>query len=350
MRLQSMYVQGSACTYSDDLDPSHVSPAFQAEENVVCNFNCMTTQLVHCCHHISRSAVSDVGVYLPSSPSSFSFAVSPIPVVSKLPGAPTQSTADNMTAARQKVGSPAVLGAHPGSYFLRDHPDVNRMDMFNGVFSLYINGRFFRQKELQKEFWTEDPTALTELLVTDVQWYEQYFRRTSKMLTSLLRHDNSEQIRNLRRNRIQGDIALIDFLLTRVMQHNLPRLCPASLWALAHCMDKQRFTFALITVGTSNLRGDPDFLARFNRYLKETKRVNPAEYEVVTIASCAGHSFVITREIPEGESEDIEYLTTRSYAKYGSISHGTHISNAQRILRTGLDVELEFALDSRGAT
>ena len=105
-------------------------------------------------------------------------------------------------------------------------------------------------------------------------------------------------------------------------------------------MDKQRFTFG-ITVGTSNLRGDPDFLARFNRYLTETKRVNPAEYEVVTIASCAGHSFVITREIPdlEGESEDIEYLTTRSYAKYGSICHGTHISNAQSILRTGLDVD-----------
>ena len=147
---QSMCVQGSACTYSDDLDPSHVSPAFQAEENVVCNFNCMTTQLVHCCHYISRSAVSDVGVYLPSSPSSFSFAVNPIPVVSKMPGAPTQSTADNMTAARQKVGSPAVLGAHPGSYFLRDHPDFNRMDMFNGIFSLYINGRFSGRRNCKR--------------------------------------------------------------------------------------------------------------------------------------------------------------------------------------------------------
>ena len=60
---QSMYVQGSACTYSGDLDPSHVSPACQAEENVVCNFKCMTTQLSHCCHLISRSAVSDTGVY-----------------------------------------------------------------------------------------------------------------------------------------------------------------------------------------------------------------------------------------------------------------------------------------------
>ena len=207
------------------------------------------------------------------------------------------------------------------------------------IFSLYLSGRFFRQKDVKQEFWTEDPTALTELLVTDVQWYEQHFRKTSKMLTSLLRHDNSPQLRSIRRNRIQGDVALIDFLLTEVMQRNLPRLCPASLWALAHCMDKQRFIFG-IAVGTNNLRGDPDFLRRFNRCLTEEKQVNPAEYEVVTIASCAGHSFVITREIPEGgESEDIEYLTTRSYAKYGSICHGTHISNAQSILRTGLDID-----------
>ena len=136
----------------------------------------------------------------------------------------------------------------------------------------------------------------------------------------LLRHDNSPQL-------IQGDVALIDFLLTDVMQRNFPKLCPASLWVLAHCVDKQRFTFGT-AVGTNHLRGDPDFLMQFNRYLTEKKQVNPAEYEVVTIASCAGHSFVITREIPEGESEDIEYLTTRSYAKYGSICHGTHISNA----------------------
>ena len=49
---QSMCVQGSSCTYSGDLDPTHASPAFQAEENVVCNFNCMTTQLVHSCHSV----------------------------------------------------------------------------------------------------------------------------------------------------------------------------------------------------------------------------------------------------------------------------------------------------------
>ena len=113
--------------------------------------------------------------------------------------------------------------------------------------------------------------------MTDVQWYEQHFRKTSKMLTSLLRHDNSPQLRSIRRNRIQGDVALIDFLLTDAMQRNLPRLCPASLWALAHCTEKQRFTFG-IAVGTSNLRGDPDFLMRFNRYLTEKKQVDPAEF------------------------------------------------------------------------
>ena len=328
---QSMYVQGSFCTYSVDLDPSHTSPAFQAEENVVCNFNCRTTQLVHGCHYASRRAVSDVGVYLPSLPSDSSLVVYPSLVVSKMPGAPTLSSADNMTAARQKVGPPSILGANPRSYFLGDHDDVNRIDMFNDVFSLYMNGRFFRQKDVNREFWAEDPTALTELLVTDTQWYEQYFRSTPKMLTSLLRHhNNSPEILRLPRNRTQGDIALIDFLLTRVMQRNFPKLRPASLWALANCMNKQRFTFGT-AVGTDNLRGDHGFL----------EGVNPAEYEVVTIASSSGHSFIITRETPEGESEDIEYLTTRSYARLGSICHGTHIGYAQnaRILRLGLDVD-----------
>ena len=133
-------------------------------------------------------------------------------------------------------------------------------------------------------------------------------------------------------------MTLIDFLLTNVMRRNFPKLCPASLWALGHCMDKQRFTFGIV-VGTNNLRGDPDFLMKFNRYLTEKKQVDPAEYELVTIASCTGHSFVITREIPEGESEVTEYLTIRSYAKYGCICHGTHVSNAQSILRAGLDVD-----------
>ena len=101
------------------------------------------------------------------------------------------------------------------------------------------------------------------------------------------------------------DIVLIDFLQTDVMRRNFPKLCPASSWALAHCMDKQRFTFGIVT-GTNQLRGDANFLLEFNRYLEGSG------YELVAIASCTGHSFVITREIAEGESDDIDYLTVGS--------------------------------------
>ena len=82
--LHSLCVQGLSCASSVDLDPSHVSPACQAEENVVCNFKCMTTQVSHCCPLNSRSAVSDAGVYLPCSLSS---AVHLLCIVNKMPGA-----------------------------------------------------------------------------------------------------------------------------------------------------------------------------------------------------------------------------------------------------------------------
>ena len=178
------------------------------------------------------------------------------------------------------------------------------MDMFNGMFSLYLNGRFFKQKSVREEFWAEDPTPLTELLVKDGQWYDQYFRMVSKMITMLLRHNNDQSaFCGETGNRIQGDIILIDFLQTDVMKRNFPTLCPATLWAMAHCMEKKRFAFGTVEGTTDNLRGDPDFLLNFNRYLIEEKRVDPATYELVTIASCTGHSFVITRKIPEGESE-----------------------------------------------
>ena len=191
---------------------------------------------------------------------------------------------------------------------------------------------------MAEDYRTEDPTTLTDLLVTDSQWYEQYSRGTSKCLTALLRHNNSYEFQRIRRNRFQGDIALIDFLLTEPMQRNFPKLCPASLWALAHCMNKQRFTFGTV-IGTDNLRCNPTFKAQLEDYLRTEKRVDPAQYEIITIASCTGHSFVYTREIPDGEPEDIEYLTPRSYARLGSICHGTHIGNAQSILRQGLDVD-----------
>ena len=63
--------------------------------------------------------------------------------------------------------------------------------------------------------------------------------------------------------------------------------------------------------------------------------------EFVTFASCSSHSFVITYEIPETESEDIEDLTENSYAKYGSICQGTSLHHDQSILRTGLDVGMK---------
>ena len=49
-------------------------------------------------------------------------------------------------------------------------------------------------------------------------------------------------------------------------------------------MNKQRFTFGT-AIGTDNLRCRPDFKLRFDEYLHVEKRVNPEEYEVVTIAS-----------------------------------------------------------------
>ena len=199
----------------------------------------MTTLVSHCCHLDSKSAATDAGVHLPHTPGS---AVHSLFFISSMPGAPTRPTMDNMTGVRQKVGPPSILGANPSSYLLKSVPNLKRMDMFNGMFSLYLNGRFFQQRAVQEELWTEDPTTLTEVLVKDSQWYEQHFRKVSKMITMLLRHNSDQQIRSLRRNRIQGDIALIDFLQTDVMKGNFPTLCPASLWALAHCMEKKRFS------------------------------------------------------------------------------------------------------------
>ena len=208
------------------------------------------------------------------------------------------------------------------------------MDMFNSMFSLYVNGRFFQQRTVKEEFWTEDSTALAELLVKDTQWYEQHFRKVSKMITMLLRHSNDEQLRNLRRNRIQGDIVLIDFLQTDVMKRNFPTLCllPCGPWLTV--WTKSAFTFAIVK-GTNNLRGDANFMVPSTGTWRK-KRLDP---ELVAIASWTGHSFVITREIPEGESDDIEYLPVSSYAKYGSICHGTNLFNEQSILRNGLDVD-----------
>ena len=89
-------------------------------------------------------------------------------------------------------------------------------------------------------------------------------------------------------------------------------------------MKKKRFTFEPV-IGIDNLRGDPQLIVGLTDY-SEKKGVDPRMVEFVTIASCTGHSFVITSEIPGGESEDIEILTDGSYAKYGSICHGARLT------------------------
>ena len=130
--------------------------------------------------------------------------------------------------------------------------------MFNGNFSLYLNGRFFEPASISEDFWTEGPRPLTTLLTEDRKWYDSHFLDMPKKLPPTLRHSSDEEIHQLR-NRLQGDIVLIDFC------RRYPRR-----------------------------RG----------------------------------------------SEDIEILTETSYAKYGSIRHGTRLYHDQSILRNGLDVTL----------
>ena len=76
---------------------------------------------------------------------------------------------------------------------------------------------------------------------------------------ALLRHSDDPQIRLLRRNRIQGNVVLIDFLQTDVMRRNFPTLCPAvTVGYGTRCMTKKRFAFRTVT-GTNHLKGDPAF-------------------------------------------------------------------------------------------
>ena len=144
-----------------NLDPMLVSSAFQAEENVVCNFYLAGLLSLFIVAILSQEELSLTReliskAYLATS----SIVVNPNLVVSEMPGAPTRSTADNMTAARQRVGSPRILGANPNSYFLRDIPAVNRMDMFNGFINLYMNGRFS-----VREMWLRTSGQKTQQLL-----------------------------------------------------------------------------------------------------------------------------------------------------------------------------------------
>ena len=156
---------------------------------------------------------------------------------------------------RQQVGNPKLLGAHPNSQFLRSMLKYQRTDMLNTMLDLYLNGRFFQQDSVSRESWMEDPRPLAKLLIEDRQWYDSHFLGLSKMLTSVLRHDNDDQICRLRRNHFQGNVVRIDFLQSEVMEINCPILCPSTLWALAHCVKKKRFTFGTV-IGVDCLRGE----------------------------------------------------------------------------------------------
>ena len=63
-------------------------------------------------------------------------------------------------------------------------------------------------------------------------------------------------------------------------------------------------------IGTDCLRGDPQFTWHLGSTWHR-RRLILVTFELVTIAACAGHSFAITNDIPEGESEDIEISLRR---------------------------------------
>ena len=69
--------------------------------NFALTFKCLTTIVAHCCHLISRSAATGVGVHLPSA---IGHAVHSLSCASSMPGPPIKLTMDNLAAARQKVG------------------------------------------------------------------------------------------------------------------------------------------------------------------------------------------------------------------------------------------------------
>ena len=78
-------------------------------------------------------------VYLPSP---HVCALDQLILIRETPGAPTKSALDNQTMRRQQVGSPKILGAHPNSRVLKAARKFQRMDMFNTMFNLYLNGRY----------------------------------------------------------------------------------------------------------------------------------------------------------------------------------------------------------------
>ena len=72
-------------------------------------------------------------------------------------------------------------------------------------------------------------------------------------------------------------------------------------------------------VGTDNLKCDATFKAQFEDYLRTKKQVDPAQYEIITIAFCTGHSFVYTREIPDGALSTLLHVPMQGLAAYAMV-------------------------------
>ena len=134
---------------------------------------------------------------------------------------------DNLTAARQKVWS----SIDPWSQRKQLLPQVRAEPQAHGHVQWHV------QSLPQWPLLPAEGSSrriLDRRSNKDSQWYEQHFRKVSKMITMLLRHNNDQEIRSLRRNRIQGDIVLIDFLQTDEAQlSDFTSLPPCRPWLTA---------------------------------------------------------------------------------------------------------------------
>ena len=153
---QMLYAHSMTCQ-GESTYLSHSLQALQAEENVVCNLECSIVHLDSCCHVPSRKGAlgQEVALQPPCSSTALGLPV----LLRDMPGPPVRSTLDNQTLRRQQVGNPKLFGVHPNNHFLKAMYKYQRMDMFNGIFRLSLDGRFFQQAAVSKDFWTEGPRS-----------------------------------------------------------------------------------------------------------------------------------------------------------------------------------------------
>ena len=176
-----------------------------------------------------------------------------------MPGPPTKSTLDNQALRRQQVGNPKLFGTHPNRRLFQQ----NMLSACATRCSTCTSaGALFQQDSVSRDFWMEDPRPLTKLLTEDqLTVTSLVYPRCSQPCCATPMTIRS----SLQRNRVQGDVVLIDFLQSEVMQKNCPTLSPSTLWALAHCMKKKRFAFGTV-IGVGCLRGDPQFTIGLQEY------------------------------------------------------------------------------------